>query len=510
MRALMSVCSPVRGNVHNIVVGFTKEQILEMEYGGSIAGIAAVPVLSVRPQILDLLVLTADNQLVISTYHGKEIPIDVKFDNVVSHSYDEDLSMAASDGDVSISSLVDCQKIVSIRDPIHSCVTVVFEDGSRARININLMPKDDLTSDVLAQLGNYTDAENFFDIHMAFLENWFDCGKSCVPDIQFECLSRAVLSFFGCIPTEEIETTPPTNSWLNVLQSPSAMRLKDDTALAGLRLPVPGPKPLPQVIHPTASMEKRTLMLLLGPLHFMAEEMRLYVPTHCRLSKLARLIIRLAIPSAPGWAEYWKRLIPSASDSWNLPRECLGNVSSYFVDERVAIENTYSKEDNTWPHDISASLFSRLASPDGSAGLTKLLSDRTAPRYTYWQNEAPHRLMKTICELFDTLCDTKLKESRKRAEETVLKLAQLHCSSDFLNLLPIAIGIPLREAARTCQLGPPASWPLTAYEFVGRNDLTEAALATGDILFNDGYRSMKDHLVCGNKNPFVSERLTSF
>ncbi|KLO17751.1 hypothetical protein SCHPADRAFT_994092 [Schizopora paradoxa] len=478
MRALMLVCSPIRGVVHNLRVECGKEQVLKMEYQGSLAGIAAVPVLSVRPQVMDLLVLTAEHQLVISTYSGKEIPIDVKYGNVVSGSQDAEVSVVAPDGDVSISSLVDCQKIISIRDAIHSCVTVVFEDGSRARVNVNLLPKDELTLDVLAQLGNYTDPENFFDIHMAFLDNWFNSGKSCVSDIQFECLSRAILSFFGCIPPEEFESVPPTDPWLNVLQSPSAKRLKDDTALGELRIPIFGPKKLSQPIRLTATMEKRTLMSLLSPLHFMAEELRLFVPAHRRLSKLARLIIRLATPCAPGWAEYWKRLFPSASDSWDLP----------------PIEDTYGKEDNTWPHDISASLFSRLASPEGSVGLTKLLSDRTAPRFTYFQNEPPHRLMKTIAELFDTLCDTKFKESRKRAEETILKLAQMHCSSDFLNLLPISIAIPLREAARTCQVGPPASWPLMAYEFVGRNDLTEASLATGDILFNDGYRSMKDHL----------------
>ncbi len=330
--------------LHNLHLGLTKELVLEMEHKGSFPGIAAVPVLSVRPQILDLLVLTTEHQLVISTYHGKEIPIDLKYDYVASYSYDAELSVAASEGDISTSSVVDCQKIVSIRDAIHSGVTVVFEDGSRARINVNLIPKDDLTSDVLAQLGNYTDPANFFDIHMSFLENWFECGKACIPDVQFECLSRAVLSFFGCIPAEEFDVPPPTESWLNVLQSPSAMRLRDDTALMGLRLPIPEQKPLPQTNSLTASMEKRTLMSLLSPLHFMAEEMRLFVPTHSRLSKLARLIIRLARPAAPGWAEYWKRLIPGASESWNLPRECLSNLLSFVVNGETNSDTKYIQQ----------------------------------------------------------------------------------------------------------------------------------------------------------------------
>ena len=97
--------------------------------------------------------------------------------------------------------------------------------------------------------------------------------------------------------------------------------------------------------------------------------------------------------------------------------------------------------------------------------------------------------------LYTALSDPKQKDTHKRAEAAVLMMAQRGYTPDFLNLLPLSIATPLREAARTCQLGPPADWPVNAYEFVGRNDLTEGAMIVGDPFFNDGLRSMRDHLV---------------
>lgn len=107
----------------------------------------------------------------------------------------------------------------------------------------------------------------------------------------------------------------------------------------------------------------------------------------------------------------------------------------------------------------------------------------------------PHPIMRLFTKLFSKLSDNTQQSTRKRAEATVLMIANERMGRDFLNLLPLSISIPLREAARTCQLGPPSEWPAIAYEFVGRNDLTESGKTNGDFMFNDGYRTAKDHLV---------------
>jgi hypothetical protein len=65
----------------------------------------------------------------------------------------------------------------------------------------------------------------------------------------------------------------------------------------------------------------------------------------------------------------------------------------------------------------------------------------------------------------------------------------------FINRLPLGLAAPLREAARTCQLSPPSEWPLAAYRAIGRNDLATCATDAPDMLFNDGYRTVKDYIV---------------
>lgn len=158
----------------------------------------------------------------------------------------------------------------------------------------------------------------------------------------------------------------------------------------------------------------------------------------------------------------------------------------------------FEATESAWPMDISSALHTRLSSAEPLVPLVEAILARRSGSscLAYGQQElslSPH--LREIIGLYGVLSDRKQQDSRKRAEAAVLMMAQRNYTSDFLNLLPLSIAMPLREAARTCQLGPPADWPVNAYEFVGRNDLTEGAIIVGDPIFNDGYRSMRDHLV---------------
>ena len=97
--------------------------------------------------------------------------------------------------------------------------------------------------------------------------------------------------------------------------------------------------------------------------------------------------------------------------------------------------------------------------------------------------------------LYRDLVDHKVGSFSKRADNAISRLVRMNYRQDYLAMLPIGLAAPLREAARACQLVPPLQWPLVAYELVGRNDISEGALMTSDSVFNDGYRTLKEHLV---------------
>lgn len=92
------------------------------------------------------------------------------------------------------------------------------------------------------------------------------------------------------------------------------------------------------------------------------------------------------------------------------------------------------------------------------------------------------------------MADDKVPESQQRAENAVLQMVTA-TSSKLLDALPMGIAAPLREAARTCQLAPPGNWPVSAYRAIGRNDLAACGSDEHDMLFNDGYRPVKDFIV---------------
>ena len=146
------------------------------------------------------------------------------------------------------------------------------------------------------------------------------------------------------------------------------------------------------------------------------------------------------------------------------------------------------------PLDVLAALCARLSQPESRSALLENAAGREPFTYAFGRRET-HPVLRELTYLFTTFSDYNEPDGRKRAESTVLMMTTNHFGPDYLNLLPLSLSAPLREAARTCQIGPPSNWPTHAYEFVGRSDLTESGKVKGDLVFNDGYRSAKEHLV---------------
>jgi anaphase-promoting complex subunit 1 len=147
---------------------------------------------------------------------------------------------------------------------------------------------------------------------------------------------------------------------------------------------------------------------------------------------------------------------------------------------------------------MTAMFYGRINNPEWKLpwyDIRKLSSQfKLVPSYAYGRLE-PLAYLRQLTLIYQCLADKTVEDSRKRAENAMHLMVNHKVGPGFLNLLPIGLAAPLREAARTCQLAPGQDWPAAAYEFVGRNDLAEGANANPGLLNTNGYRAVKEFLV---------------
>lgn len=111
----------------------------------------------------------------------------------------------------------------------------------------------------------------------------------------------------------------------------------------------------------------------------------------------------------------------------------------------------------------------------------------------------PLQDLNEVSRLYSCLSDGTVAETQKRAENAILAMVG---GPGILGQLPLGIAAPLREAARTCQLAPPGTWPLFAYRAIGRNDLAASASDEPDTLVRHGYQPLKYFTVSDAPLPF--------
>lgn len=156
-----------------------------------------------------------------------------------------------------------------------------------------------------------------------------------------------------------------------------------------------------------------------------------------------------------------------------------------------------------WPPDFSALLFGRINSPDWQfpwpdvSDLTKRLG--ISPSFAFGRVD-PLSTMRGLIDIYSILGDNKIQSTQDRSEAAISKLVNCEAGSEFLNRIPLGLAAPIREAARTCQLAPPANWPLEAYLAIGRNDLAASASEAPDLMYNESYRPIKDFIVRSTKS----------
>ncbi|OCB86061.1 hypothetical protein A7U60_g6959 [Sanghuangporus baumii] len=484
-RSLVAFCLPASQFlvVLNLATA-SDENTLKMTFSSTRLRIQSiVPVKSTRPHTWDLLILKSDGNLSLLGFDNMEIPLKI---NISGLGYAE--AMAIDSDDVSMSdehsgssaTSSGSPKVIGVSDPLVSTVKLILDDGRLARLALDLTPTDQLVFHIIQVLTVYCKSDDYFRIYKSFIHSWMEKRKSASPDVQFDCLAEAILKNWGVgwVSTEDPSSSAaPTDAWSELLSTSTHFHLRDDTALATI-MPVSPPPPRLPTIRDLSRSDKVSLHCVLMGLHVLGEEYRLLIHKHEPLLRLSTLTLRLAQLIRPGFSDLLKRLYPTSSSGWT-----------------TGIDMT-PKGEVMLPLDVSSALYARLAQPEHKSTLLENTANRTNLSHAFGRID-PHPILREFTQLFTVYSDIKQNDGRKRAEATVLMMAQRQFGFDYLNLLPLAFSAPLREAARTCQLGPPPDWPIHAYEFVGRTDLTESGKINGDLMFNDGYRSMKDHLKKG-------------
>jgi anaphase-promoting complex subunit 1 len=202
-------------------------------------------------------------------------------------------------------------RVVALRDPIRSAVTIELFDGSASRATIDFTPKDLLTRQCLEVLALTLPADWSFGLHVTFTDAWRSHRLSCDPEAEFECFKSALCTILEIEPYQKDQASD-LNSWQRLACSTSFRRLEDEVVLSGLQLPqrpslkTPPPRKRP---HPL-------LAPVLNALHMLGEDLRLMVHRHDEVHRLAGLICLIASIIRPEWADYWKRFCPNVTSGW--------------------------------------------------------------------------------------------------------------------------------------------------------------------------------------------------
>lgn len=203
--------------------------------------------------------------------------------------------------------------IVSVQEAQWGTTIVTYKDGWKSRIVLDIYAQDVLVTECFQLLALILPADVSFDFHRAFLENWSAQWWSTAENVEFGCFTSALYAIFG-LGVEDVFV--PANPWLQLAQTSSHARFREDPALRFLR--TPPSLPIPRPVHTVNSPHPLLCPLLYG-LHMLGEHLRLLIHRHSDLLRFTPVLCRIALAIRPEWADYWKRLVPDAISAWPSP-----------------------------------------------------------------------------------------------------------------------------------------------------------------------------------------------
>lgn len=203
----------------------------------------------------------------------------------------------------------------------------------------------------------------------------------------------------------------------------------------------------------TQSISTETLKSIVQVLHLLAQDSRLNVlKRESHLESFAQLIVRLSsVLGAQALADYWIRLVPDAITS-------LGTA---------AASNEGMKDFNGF--DVYDLLYSMFSKDFSSHSLSSLLPSMNSIHLEDTSLNLTIPRIKSLLYVFSKFSPSS--DNLSIAQRVTEALVKTKIGSSEIELLPLAVSIPIKEALRSCQLNPPNKWSVEAYRLADRPEL---------------------------------------
>jgi anaphase-promoting complex subunit 1 len=309
-RSLIALCFPITHKLEILSLTRNSDKSHTVSPIRQLKALSAVALRATRIHCRDLLVLDPSLKTVLLTHGLQELPIIFQESELIAAECapmlpdDEKYRARFSD-----------ERLSRFEHPTLDAVSLVYDNGKRGRAAFGLMlpPTSRLPSLVLHLMSITLPHEEFFFMHSHFLQLWASQHLSSIWEVQWHCLVNALYLGFGISPALAPINSQSDSPWLQLQLSRSHRRFDEDSVLAKLKLPVR----LPQAKQSSASAIRTSMV---GPtvlaLHLLGEDLRLNSSFHAELTHLVPVICQLAELIRPEWADYWKRLFPSATNKW--------------------------------------------------------------------------------------------------------------------------------------------------------------------------------------------------
>ncbi|QRW13959.1 anaphase-promoting complex subunit 1 [Ceratobasidium sp. AG-Ba] len=347
---------------------------------------------------------------------------------------------------------------IGFNDPVESSLTILFDDGTRARASFDLTPQDWVVQLGFEALARVVPKDEGWQVRKRWLEMLRSGEKT-----EFECFGDAVCEVFVG-SRERVSAEASGTAWEALSQSRTHTRVRDEQMFTsiGLALPEPDHLALPDSSATTGSPSSHLASAMLA-LHLAAQTLVADVAKMDRLADMGGLVLKLARRVRADYVDYWSRMCCDAEEAW---KPCIGN-ELYLHDERILA-----------PPDILSHLYTRLAVPHGRTSFPKLSelarTFKLSPGLEYGRRDPMSRIH-LWNDVFNVLCDAAIGDQRARAVGAVAALLAASTEegdiAQAIARLPIGIGAPIREALRSCQLNPPSEMSAESYALIERRDL---------------------------------------
>ncbi|WVQ68082.1 uncharacterized protein L199_006288 [Kwoniella botswanensis] len=425
--------------------------------------LSAIPIISTRPHVYDVLLLARNSSLSLMTSGGRQISLQIprqprEGHEEVARKLASSLRMAVDEKHTRLNSE---RRILKLLDPIGPRFTIIYEDGECLRVDADLRIDHHLTRQCFEALSYVIPPQQFFFVKREILSSLHQ-----LPSIQrrddgqfwkiFSSVIRAMLQIEGeSQPTNPFETLVHDGQ---ISSNPIARRLaqrmtRNTSATRSLLT--------------TGLMYGETLRLedtapIMLALHFVAQDLRLSSTGRKEIGGIVRLISDLASKMGRwDWKDYWARIMPC-------------EVSDMHPNQGITYDTTVLDQFDA-PPDIMAYLHQQLITRTKSfPSPISLLAHPASSELGYVNPCRQTTLITGIFSFFTA-------PNSSRAAAAVKHMVLVGLDLNWLSDLPYGIALPILETLRFCQHNPPKDWDAKMYELIARWDLGIRAMGEANV-----------------------------